>query len=137
MDRLLAAPMRTREDIEAYLMRSGLPHEEVEDAMWLVHDAASGERIVVRLADEMVLFRVKVMELERVRERARLFERLLELNASEMVHGAYGLADGSVVLTCVLRLPNLDYDEFQGTIDDFSLALTNHYETLASFRGAA
>ncbi|MFW6050552.1 MAG: YbjN domain-containing protein [Myxococcota bacterium] len=129
--------MRTREDIEAYLLRSGLPHEEIGEGTWLVHDQGSGERIVVRLTQELVLFRVKVMELGRVREREKLFERLLELNASEMVHGAYGLADGAVVLTCVMRLANLDYEEFQGTIDDFSLALTNHYETLASFHDAA
>jgi hypothetical protein len=129
--------MRTREDIEAYLLRSELPHEEVDEAMWLVHDPASRERIVIRLIDEMVLFRLKVMELDRVREREKLFEHLLELNASEMVHGAYGIADGSVVLTCVLRLQSLDYGEFQGTIDDFSLALTNHYEALARFRDAA
>lgn len=129
--------MRTREDIEAYLMRSELPHQEVQEAMWLVDDAASGERIVIRLVDEMVLFRLKVMELDQVQERESLYQRLLELNASEMVHGAYGIADGSVVLTCVLRLQSLDYEEFQGTIDDFSLALTNHYEALARFRGAA
>lgn len=129
--------MRTREDIEAYLLRSGLPHEEVEADMWLVHDPGSGERIVVRLADEMVLFRVKVMELEGVRQKEKLFARLLELNASEMLHGSYGLSDGAVVLTCVLRLASLDYEELQGTIDDFSLALTNHYEMLASFRDAA
>ncbi len=51
--------------------------------------------------------------------------------------GAYGVADGAVVLTAALRVENLDYNEFQGTIDDFSLALTRHYETLAAFREAA
>lgn len=105
--------------------------------MWLVHDPGSGERIVVRLTDEMVIFRVKVMELDKVKSKEKLFQKLLELNASELIHGAYGLADGAVVLACVLRLANLDYEELQGTIDDFSLALTNHYETLASFRDAA
>ena len=30
--------MRTREDIEAYLSRSGHPHREVADDMWLVTD---------------------------------------------------------------------------------------------------
>jgi hypothetical protein len=129
--------MRTREDIEAYLLRSGLPHSEVEESTWLVDDPASGERIVLRLVEGMALFRVKVMELDQVRDREKLYARLLELNAAEMLHGAYGIADGSVVLTCVLRLASLDYDEFQGTIDDFSLALTNHYEALAKFRDAA
>ncbi len=129
--------MRTREDIESYLIRSQLPHDEVEGRdMWLVHDAGSGETIVVSLAGPLVLFRVKVLELSQAREKEKLFERLLELNASEMVHGAYGISDGAVVLTCTLRLANLDYGELQGTIDDFSVALTKHYETLAAFRSA-
>jgi hypothetical protein len=132
--------MRTREDIEAYLMRSGLPYEEVGESggdMWVVQDSSTGENLVVRLAGPLVLFRVKVLELATVKRKPELFERLLELNASDMVHGSYGIAEGNVVLTCALRLQNLDFNEFQGTIDDFSLALSNHYETLASFRDAA
>ena len=129
--------MATREDIEAFLIRSGAPHEELEDCMWVVRDPASSEQIIVRLGGPLVLFRVKVVELDKVERRAELFEKLLELNAGEMVHGAYGIANGAIVLTCALRSENLDYNEFQGTIDDFSLAMTNHYETLASFRSAA
>ncbi len=130
--------MRTREDIESYLIRSQLSYEEVDGRdMWLVHDAGSGEAIVLSLAGPLILFRVKVLDLGQVREKDRLFEKLLELNASEMVHGAYGVSDGAVVLTCTLRLEHLDYSEFQGTIDDFSVALTNHYATLAGFRSAA
>lgn len=130
--------MRTREDIESYLVRAGLGHEELEDSMWKVRDRDSGETIVVSLAGTLLLFRVKVLELTKVKgSREKLFEKLLELNAEEMVHGAYGIADEAVVITCTLRLENLDYTEFQGTIDDFSMALTNHYETLAPFRGAA
>jgi hypothetical protein len=78
-----------------------------------------------------------VLELEGVERKDALFEQLLRFNASDMVHGAYGIADGSVVLTCALRVENLDYNEFQGTIDDFSMALSKHYETLAAFRAAA
>lgn len=129
--------MRTREDIESYLMRSGLHYREVEEDMWVVHESASSENIVVRMAGPLVLFRVKVLELGTVRRKNELFQKLLELNAEDMVHGAYGIANDAVVLTCALRLENLDYSEVQGTIDDFSLALTNHYETLASFRDAA
>src|SRR5690606_4812342 len=66
-----------------------------------------------------------------------LCERLLQLNVEDMVHGAYGIADGAVVMTCALRLENLDYNELQGTLDDSTLAITNHYKTLARFRSAA
>jgi hypothetical protein len=126
--------MRTREDIEAYLMKSALPFEEVKADTWLVRDRDEGETIVVRIAGPLVVFRVKVMELNTIADRERLFEKLLLLNADEMVHGAYGIADGAIVLTCAMRLENLDYSEFQGTIDDFGMALTNHYEQLAQYR---
>jgi len=130
--------MRSREDIESYLMRSRLPFEEVgTEDMWILRDPSWGENIVVRLAGPLVLFRVKVLELAGVARKDALFEQLLRLNAADMVHGAYGIADEAVVLTCALRVENLDYNEFQGTIDDFTLALSKHYETLAAFRSAA
>jgi len=119
-------------------MRSGLSYKEVdEQGLWLVEDPSSAERVVIKIAGPLVLFRVRVLNLAEVKRREGLFERLLELNASEMVHGAYGLSDEAVVLTCALRLEDLDFSEFQAVIDDFSLAFSNHYETLAAFREAA
>jgi hypothetical protein len=128
--------MRSREDLEAYLLRSGLAHDEVPGKdMWIVRHG--GERVVINVADELVLFRLKVLDLSDVRRKDELFRLLLEYNATEMIHGAYGISGNAVVLTCMLRLENLDYNEFQGTIDDFSVALTKHYETLSRFRNAA
>ncbi len=131
--------MRTREDIESYLMRSNLSfkslreHEgddEGED-IWLVRDTSSGENIIISLSGNLVLFRVKVLELDTVKDKLPLFEKLLELNASDMVHGSYGVANDAVVLTAGMILETLDYNEFQGTVDDLTLALTNHYEMLS------
>lgn len=139
--------MRTREDIESYLLRSNLSFQNVGETepengaddsnMWLVRDTSSGENIVLSLSGPILLFRVKVMELAEVSQRNELYQRLLELNATDMVHGAYGIADGSIVLTAGLPLENLDYNEFQVTVDDLTMALTNHYETLTAFRATA
>ncbi len=60
----------------------------------------------------------------------------MKLNASDLVHGSYGIADDSVVLTCTLQMENLDYNELQAVLDDFSLALANHYDQLAKLRTA-
>ncbi len=134
--------MRTREDIESYLMRSNLSFKSVgenEDGpdIWLVRDGSSGENIIVSMAGPIVLFRVKVFELADIKRRVELFERLLELNANDMMHGAYGISEDAIVLTAGLPLENLDYNEFQGTVDDITLALTNHYGTLSAFRADA
>lgn len=136
--------MRTREDIESYLMRSNLSFklmgEESDDpaeGMWLVHDSSTSQNIVLSVSGPLLLFRVKVMNLDDVKDRAGLFGQLLQYNASDMVHGSYGLSNGAVVLTAGLLLENLDYNEFQGTVDDISLALANHYESLSAFRESA
>lgn len=128
--------MRTRADIESYLGGSGYRHQEVAEGTWLVEDPGTpGARIAVHIEEDLVLFRLEVMPFEGVKDPAALCEKLLRLNATDMVHGAYGIADGSVVMTCVLRLANLDLDELRGTLDDFSLALTKHREQLAALRG--
>lgn len=130
--------MPTREDIESYFLRYQIAHKEVSpEGIWLLKDQSSGENIVVSLAGPLLLFRVKVLELGEVKDQSALFAELLRLNAADLVHGAYGIADDAVVLTCALQLENLDYNEFQSTIDDFSLALTKHYETLAKYRKEA
>lgn len=129
--------MRSRDDIESYLTRAEVPFEEVgDDGMWLVRDSGLGENIAIQTADSLLLFRVKVLELREVKDREALYEELLRLNAADLVHGAYGISDASVVLTCTLQLENLDYNELQGVLDDFSLALANHYEQLSKFRVA-
>jgi hypothetical protein len=127
--------MRTRDDIEAYLTRAGLPFREISEdgTMWLVRDTGWGEHVVVTLAGSLVLFRMKITTLAEVDRHPELFKTLLEMNARDMIHGAYGISDGEVVLTGTLRMENLDYNEFQGTFDDFSMALSNHLDTLRGF----
>ena len=127
--------MRSREDIEAYLARAEVEHEVVgDDGMWLVRDRSLGENIAIKASGPLLLFRVKVLDLEGVGDRSALFEELLRLNATDLVHGSYGISDDSVVLTCTLEMENLDYNELQAVLDDFSLALANHYERLTKFR---
>jgi hypothetical protein len=132
--------MRTREDIEAYLSRSGHTYREVANDMWLVTDPSdTHEQIVVRMADELVLFRLKVLDLARLEptKREEFFEQILRLNAEDMVHGAYGISDGDIIVTATLRLEYMDFNEFSGTLDDFIVAVTNHYPKLREYVRAA
>ncbi len=129
--------MRSREDIESYLARAEVQYEVVgEDGMWLVRDTSLGENIAIKASEPLLLFRVKVLDLAGVSDRAALYEALLKLNATDLVHGSYGISDDAIVLTCTLEMENLDYNELQAVLDDFSVALANHYERLAELRGA-
>lgn len=129
--------MRTNEDIEAYLARSKYPHREIEDGTWVVSDTSgANEQIVLKVSDDVALFRVNVLDLDSVdpRKKADLNQRCMELNASDMVHGAYGIQGDRLVLTAALRMENLDYNELVGTLDDFGVALSKHVPGFAAFR---
>jgi hypothetical protein len=58
---------------------------------------------------------------------------LLELNATDLVHGSYGISDGSIVLTEALELEHLDYEEFQSSYEAMSLALATHLRELTTY----
>jgi hypothetical protein len=128
---------KTIEDIENYLIRLELPYEEVGRGIWLIHDQEDriGD-IVVTYAPPMVIFRVKIMDLPKA-NREKLFEDLLRLNASEMIAGAYGIEDDLIVLTDTLQAENLDYNEFQASVDAIAMAIVNHYEKLTKYRDQA
>ncbi|HXH14220.1 MAG TPA: YbjN domain-containing protein [Alphaproteobacteria bacterium] len=122
--------MATHEDIEHYLIQLGLPYETVNNNMWVVREAAN---IVITYDSPLVIFRAKLMDIPH-KNREAFFKLLLELNATHMIHGAYGLEDDSVVLIDTLQAENLDYNEFQATLDAMILSLTQDYQRLNPFR---
>jgi hypothetical protein len=122
--------MATREDIEHYLIQIGHPHETIADNMWVVRDEAN---IVISYEPPMVIFRSKLMDIPK-KDREVFFRLLLELNASEMIHGAYGIEGDSVALVDTLQSEHLDLNEFQATVDALLLAITQDYQKLKSFR---
>lgn len=123
--------MATHQDIEAYLGASGYARQEVAERTWLLTQGDSADRIAVRLEQDLVLFRMKVLDLERVRDRPGLFQALLQLNAAEMMHGAYGIADGAVVLTAAISLASMDLQELRHIVEEFNLSLHKHRDLLA------
>jgi hypothetical protein len=122
--------MVTREDIEHYLIQLGLPYEAAGEHTWVIHDAAN---IVVRYEPPLVIFRAKLMAIPQ-QKREPFFKLLLELNATQMIHGAYGLEADNVVLIDTLQSENLDYNEFRAALDAMLLAITQDYQKLKPFR---
>lgn len=125
--------------IEGYLVRSGVPYDVLGDGIWVVHDELDNvDNIVITLAPPVVVFRVKLMELPKGEgEEAALCRKLLELNASSMVSGAYAIENQSVIALETLQSENLDYNEFQAAIDGLTLALTEHYDVLKQYHHSA
>ena len=84
----------------------------------------------------MVVLRVKVMALPANGAADRLCRRLLELNATDLLHGSYGIQQGEVVLTEALELAHLDYEEFLAAYESITLSLASHLRELAHYREA-
>ena len=126
--------MKSAEDIESYLLRAGLPYEPIKPGIWLVQIGGSGDksRLAVSIAGPVVAFRLKVMD-GPAHGREDLYRTLLQLNTTEMVHGAFGLEGDAVVLVDALELENLDFNEFQAVIDDMSMAVNKHHPKLARY----
>jgi hypothetical protein len=131
--------MVTREDLESYLLRmEDLEAEELEEGMYLVRDRTGGPPVVVNYSAPLLLLRMKVMDLpEAGAADANLFRALLELNASDLVHGAYGLEDRELILSDTLELETLDFHELQASLESMQMAATGHMERIRSLAGVA
>jgi hypothetical protein len=62
--------------------------------------------------------------------KVKLFKRLLEYNASDLMHASYGIEGSTVVLAAALALDNLDPNELDATLSDIDLALAKHIPAL-------
>lgn len=129
--------MVTREDVENFLNRMEMDFEEVKEGLWIVraHGEENGAPLVISHEPPLLVFRLKVLDVPRDAQKcADLYRRLLKANANELVHAAYGLEEDDVILTESLEVENLDFNEFQATIDSFQMALATQLEALIPFR---
>lgn len=126
--------MISREKIEGYLIKLSLTFQEAGAGSWVVRDAEKGiDNLLVILADPLVILRINVMEAPAA-GREKLFEELLRLNATDMVHGAYAVDGKNVVIVDTLEADTLDLEEFQASLDAIGLALAQHYRILSKYR---
>lgn len=129
--------MVNREDVVNFLHRMDLDFEEVAEGMWTAYpdEQDGGAPLVISHAPPLLVFRLKVLDVPRDQQKCSdLYRALLRANATELVHAAYGLEEDDVILTESLELENLDFNEFQATVDSFQMALATHLDSLAGYR---
>jgi len=132
--------MRTREDLESYFIQMDLEYEEVDEAMWLLHNGDGGTPIVCTYSPPVIVMRLKVMNLPADTEDtqlARLFRKLLELNAGDILHGSYGIDENEVVISDALELEDLDFSEFRSSFESMVFAASSHVGRLIELVPAA
>jgi hypothetical protein len=133
--------MVNRDDLESFLVRlgaEGASYSEVEPGMFVVRPGGTPDaQVVVHLTPPVLLMRMNVMPVPADNDSAaKLARRLLELNATDLVHGAYGISANDIILTEALELANLDFSEFLAAYESMTLALASHVRELAPFREA-
>ncbi|MBW7933659.1 MAG: hypothetical protein H3C62_08630 [Gemmatimonadaceae bacterium] len=133
--------MVNREDIEKFLDRlssEGSTYREIEPGLWSVNPGGEFDMsVIVHHSPPVAVLRVKVMDYpDDDAMAARLNRRLLEFNATDLLHGSYGIDNGAIVLTEALELEHLDYTEFLAAYESITLALPSHLRELATITEA-
>lgn len=124
--------MKTNEDIKDYLLKMGVEFQSPEEGLWVLKLEPSNLTLVMKHEQPILEFLVNVAGLPKKNLDA-FYRRLLEWNATEVVHGAYGLIGDKVVMTMALQTENLDYNELQAAIESIALQLQIHYSKLKTF----
>ena len=127
---------RSAEDIENYLIKLGRPYERAsgftsEQGTFLLR--LSGTLVAVTASPPIATVHVEIGPTpEDEKHQLRLYRRLLQLNATDLMYAAYGIEDGRVALSAALALENLDANELQAVLADIEVALARHTPELAS-----
>ena len=125
--------MVTQNDVEIYLDDCGFPFEAVSEGMWRVESPDNNvENIVVSYEEPILFMRVNLMPVPE-KNREEFYQRLLQLNATEIPHGAFGLEDENVVVIDSLQVENLDRNELQASIDSLAFTVAQYYKELKSY----
>lgn len=124
---------RTAEDVENYLLQ--LDRRFENDGGTFLLTTSGSTPIAIRVAPPVVAVRVLIGPIpEDAAHKAAVFEKLLRYNASDLMHIAYGIDGGEIVLSSALELENLDLNELEAVLSDIDLALARHVPDL---RGAS
>lgn len=120
------------EDIEGYLSKLERRYERLEDNTLLVAVAAGQPPVALRVAPPVVVLQVGITSVpdRDGPKQGALFRRLLELNGTDLVHAAYAIEDGRVVLAAALDLDHLGFSELEAVLADIDMALANHVPQL-------
>jgi len=127
--------MRTEKDVEAYLLRLNRRFRALEEqpGTFLVEMGEKTPPLILRIEPPLVVVRVHIGDVDGKggADESALYRKLLELNAKQLIHAAYGLDETRIVLSGALELENLDFNELQATLDEIDMALAQQLPGIA------
>ena len=120
--------VKTDEDLEAYLAKLDRRFEKADDGTFLLSMGPGQAPAALRLAPPVLVAQVRIGNAPKgnIQQEAAVFRRLLELNASDLLHAAYALEADEMIVTAALELDGLDLNELEAVLADIGLALSEH-----------
>ena len=126
--------IQSNEDLEGYLHRLERRFERAEEGTYFVSIGADRPLVALRIAAPVLVAQVDIgLAPVDAAAAAPLFHKLLVLNATALVHAAYGIEGSRIVLSAALALQNLDLNELEAVLADLDMALTTQVPTLREF----
>jgi Zn-dependent protease with chaperone function len=125
----------SNEELEGHLTRLNRAFERAgDDDVYLVSMGPGQPPCALNISPPVLVAQVQVAPAPPGddADAARFMRRLLELNASGLLHAAFAIEGGLIVLTAALELQNLDMNELEAVLADLDMALTEHVPGLVS-----
>jgi hypothetical protein len=125
--------IKSNDDLVAELVRLNRSFESAGDVgVYLVRIAPGQPPCALHLSPPVLVAQVQVSPVFELNDQgqAKFFRRLLELNASGLVHAAFAIENDQIVLTAALPLENLDTNELEAVLADLDMALAEHVPAL-------
>jgi hypothetical protein len=123
--------IKNSDDLEAQLGRLERRYERNPDGTFVVSLGANQPPVALVLVPPVLVVQVAVGPAPTdEKTAAKVYKKLLELNASALLHTAYGLENERIVLAAALELDNLDLNELEAVLADIDVALSEHVAML-------
>src|SRR4029079_10023987 len=125
----------SNEDLEGLLTGLHRNHEQAGSAgVYLVGMGPGQPPCALSISPPVLVAQLQVGPLPKLSDRAlaQYLRRLLELNASGLLHAAFALEADEIVLTAALELQNLDANELAAVLADLDIALSEHVPSLVA-----
>jgi len=120
--------IRTSDDLEAQLGRLGRRYERHPDGTFVLSLGANQPPAALLLVPPVLVVQVAIGPAPKSDiAAAPVYKKLLELNASALLHSAFGL---EIVLAAALELESLDLNELEAVLADIDVALSEHVPVL-------
>jgi hypothetical protein len=124
----------SNEDLEGLLRGLQRHFEQAGDGVYLIGMAEGQPPCALSISPPVLVAQMQVGPLPKLSDRASVqyLRRLLELNASGLLHAAFALEGDQLVLTAALELQNLDANELAAVLADLDMALGEHVPGLVA-----